>query len=76
MRAGFEWPRKDPLRTEFLRVRQTVREGQMVLEAFPKQGAGVLTSVAWADGLVRVAPNQTIKPGDLVDYLPLSALLA
>ena len=22
------------------------------------------------------APNQTIKPGDLVDYLPLSALLA
>ena len=74
--AGFEWPRKDPLRTEFLRVRQVVSEGRVTLEAFPKQGAGVLTSVAWADGLVRVAPNQTIKPGDLVDYLPLSALLA
>ncbi len=33
------------------------------------------SSVAWADGLVDIAPGTTIKAGDTVAYLPLSDLI-
>jgi molybdopterin molybdotransferase len=35
----------------------------------------VLTSAAWADGLVDNPPNQTIKKGDLVKYMPFSGMI-
>lgn len=73
--AAFDWPRKDPQRTEFARVRKASCDGQTVLELFPKQGAGVLTSMAWADGLARIPANQTVKAGELIDYLPFNELL-
>jgi molybdopterin molybdotransferase len=46
--------------------------GRAVL--YPNQGAGVLSSCAWADGLVDNAPNQVVRAGDVVRYLPFSAL--
>jgi molybdopterin molybdotransferase len=70
--AGFDWPRPDK-RREFLRVRFGA-DG--ALELFPNQSAGVLTSVQWADGLVDNPPGQPIARGDVVRFLPLSALLA
>lgn len=70
--ARFHWSRPDK-RREFLRVRQHPDGG---LELFPNQGSGVLTSVAWADGLIDNPPGQAIAPGDTVRYLPLSGLLA
>lgn len=69
--ARFHWPRPDK-RREFLRVRQHPDGG---LELFPNQSSGVLTSAAWADGLIDNPPGQAIAPGDPVRYLPLSALL-
>ena len=45
------------------------------LELFPNQSSGVLTSTVWADGLVDIAPGQTIAHGDLVRFLPLAELL-
>jgi molybdopterin molybdotransferase len=70
--AGFDWPRPDK-RREFLRVRFGA-DG--ALELFPNQSSGVLTSVQWADGLVDNPPGQPIARGDVVRFLPLSALLA
>jgi molybdopterin biosynthesis enzyme len=37
--------------------------------AFKEQGSGVMSSLAWANALAVVAPNQTIKVGDALPYL-------
>jgi molybdopterin biosynthesis enzyme len=31
--------------------------------------------MAWADGLARIPANQTVKAGELIDYLPFNELL-
>ncbi len=72
LRADFDWPRPDK-RREFLRVRRHAEGG---LELFPNQSSGVLTSTVWGDGLVDNPPNQAIRRGDLVHYLPFSELLS
>lgn len=70
--AGFDWPRADK-RREFLRVRQGT-DG--TLELFPNQSSGVLTSAAWADGVVDNPAGQTIARGDTVRFLPFAELLS
>nr|WP_253546456.1 gephyrin-like molybdotransferase Glp [Herbaspirillum rubrisubalbicans] len=71
MRADFDWPRADR-RQEFLRVRRNAQGG---LDLFPSQGSAVLTSTAWADGLVDNPPGQTIAAGDMVQFLAFDHLL-
>jgi len=46
------------------------------VEIFPNQGAGVLSSAVWGDGLIDNPPQQVIRRGDLLRFLPFSALLA
>ncbi len=73
--ADFEWPKPDR-RREFIRVRQKTDEaGNISLDRWPNQGSGVMSSVAWADGLADIAPGQIIQRGDAVPYLSLSQLL-
>jgi molybdopterin molybdotransferase len=69
-RADFAWPRPDK-RREFLRVRRNAAGG---LDLFPNQGSGVLTSLAWGDGLADIAPGQVVAPGDTVRLLSLAEL--
>ncbi len=71
LRADFDGPRADP-RREFLRARRNDAGG---LDLFPNQNAGVLSSAVWADGLIDNPPNQVIRRGDLVSFLPFSELL-
>jgi molybdopterin molybdotransferase len=71
MRADFDWLKADR-RNEFLRVKLNHNGG---LDLFPNQSSGVLTSASWGDGLVDCPPNQPIKAGDLVKYIPFDALL-
>ena len=70
MRADFAWPRPDK-RREFLRVRRNAQGG---LDLFRNQGSGVLTSLAWGDGLADIAPGQAVQPGDTVRFLSLAEL--
>nr|WP_315202087.1 gephyrin-like molybdotransferase Glp [uncultured Albidiferax sp.] len=70
--AHFDWPRADK-RREFLRVRRNAAGG---LDLFANQSSGVLTSAAWADGLVDTQPGQTIAWGDTVRFIPLVELQA
>jgi molybdopterin molybdotransferase len=70
MRADFAWPRPDK-RREFLRVRRNAEGG---LDLYANQGSGVLTSLAWGDGLADIAPGQAVQPGDMVRYLSLAEL--
>lgn len=71
LRADFNWPKPDR-RREFLRVRLNAEGG---LELFANQSSGVLTSAVWGDGLVDNPAGQAIARGDVVRYLPLSALI-
>ncbi|MDP3584234.1 MAG: molybdopterin molybdotransferase MoeA [Thiobacillus sp.] len=70
--ADFTW-RKPGARREFLRA-QLQANGRLAL--FPNQSSGVLTSCAWADGLVDLEIGQTIQPGDWVRFIPFSELLS
>lgn len=70
-RADFDWSDPDP-RREFLRVKWNLAGG---LDLYPTQDSAVLTSTAWADGLVDNAPNHPIRKGDRVRFLPYAELL-
>ena len=69
-RADFDWLEPDA-RREFLRVRWNAQGG---LDIYPTQDSAVLTSTAWADGLVDNPAAQAIRQGDLVRFLPYSEL--
>ena len=69
-RADFYWPEPDA-RREFLRVRWNAQGG---LEMYPTQDSAVLTSTAWADGLVDNAAGGAIRKGDRVRFLPYAEL--
>ncbi len=69
--AAFHWPR--PIsRQEYLRAREKPGPNGLEVEIYPNQGSGVLTSTSWADGLVIIPPNQTVTPGDPLDYIPFT----
>src|SRR5512139_3191453 len=72
VQADFAWV-KPGARREFLRA-QLQPNGKLAL--FANQSSGVLTSCAWADGLVDLAIGQTVQPGDWVRFIPFSELLA
>ena len=72
MRADFDWLKGDR-RNEFLRVKINSQGG---LDLFPNQSSGVLTSASWGDGLVDCPPSQVFQSGDIVKYIPFSALLS
>ena len=69
-RADFDWSEPDA-RREFLRVRWNANGG---LDLYPTQDSAVMTSTAWADGLVDNPPNRSIRKGDRVQYLPFAEL--
>ena len=69
-RADFDWPEPDA-RREFLRVKWNARGG---LELYPTQDSAVLTSTAWADGLLDNPAQHAIRAGDRVRFLPYSEL--
>ncbi len=68
--ADFDWP-KASKRREFLRAKLD----QNMVSLYPHQGSGVLTSVAWADGLVELREHVAIARGQPVTFIPFSELL-
>jgi molybdopterin molybdotransferase len=75
VRSGFDWPRPDK-RREFQRARLTRgADGEPEASVYPSRSSGVLSSVAWADGLVVIPEGQVLKKGDKVQFIPFSELL-
>lgn len=75
LKADFDWLKSDK-RREFLRARlHTAENGEVGVQLYPHQGSGVLTSTAWADGLVEVPEGTLIHRGETVKFLPFSGLL-
>ncbi|MEO8145472.1 MAG: gephyrin-like molybdotransferase Glp [Betaproteobacteria bacterium] len=69
-RADFDWPEPDA-RREFLRVKWNAQGG---LDLYSTQDSAVMTSTAWADGLLDNPAAGAIRKGDRVRFLPYSEL--
>lgn len=72
VRADFEWT-KPGARQEFVRVRRNKEGG---LDLYHTQNSQVLSSCAWADGLVDIPAGETIARGDSVAYYPFCQFYA
>jgi molybdopterin molybdotransferase len=58
-------------RPEFIRVKRARSiAGHTQLLAFPNQNSGLLSSIAWADGVALIPADCTLVAGDFVDYFP------
>jgi len=74
--SGFDWPRKGP-RREFVRGQLVVDEyGQQAAKTYSSQSSGVLTSTVWAQGLIEIPENTTVKKGETLNWLDFSELLS
>ncbi|MBI5164083.1 MAG: molybdopterin molybdenumtransferase MoeA, partial [Magnetospirillum sp.] len=68
--------RRQPGRREWLRARLRVEDGVLKAEGYANQGSGVLSSMAWADGLVEIAEEVAeVSPGDRLLYIPFTELM-
>jgi molybdopterin molybdotransferase len=75
VRAGFDYKKKKD-RREWVRARLvTGPGGVLTAEKYPHDGAGILSSMVEADGLVEL-PEELLHlaPGAEVDFLPFSEL--
>ena len=68
--AGFDKPTAS--REEYIRVKLSRNaQGHLLAERFPNLSSGVMSSLSWADGLLRQSIDCSITKGELVDFLPL-----
>jgi len=76
VRAGFAY-RKRPGRREYLRA-SLKRDGDaLVAVKYPKDGAGILSSIVQSEGLVILdEATSTLAEGARVDFLPFSEVIA
>ena len=75
VRAGFGY-RKRPGRREYLRARLERKGEAVVAVKYPRDGAGILSSIVRSDGLVIV--DETVSEltvGTTVDFLPFSEVI-
>jgi molybdopterin molybdotransferase len=73
VRAGFDHKKKKD-RREWVRARLAEDAGGVLTaEKFPREGAGILSSLVAADGLVELPEDLTrLEAGAMVDFLPFS----
>ena len=73
VRAGFDYKKKKDCR-EFLRARLQIEpDGTPVAQKFPRDGAGILSSLVESDGLVELPEEMTLlAAGSLVDFMPFN----
>ncbi len=76
VRAGFDYKKKAN-RTEYVRARLArAEDGNWVAEKFPRDGAGILTSMVESDGLVEIAEGASrLEIGAPVDFLPFCEVI-
>jgi len=76
VRAAFSY-RKKPKRREYVRVHlRTAADGAVEATKFPREGAGLLSSLVDTDGLVELAEDVTrVEPGQHLDFLAYGTLL-
>jgi molybdopterin molybdotransferase len=71
LEADFDWL-KAGFRREFARARLVNKNQKSMVEIYPNQGSGVLTSTVWADGFVVIPEDSQIHKGDKVAFYPFN----
>lgn len=72
LEAGFSY-RKKPGRREYLRASLKREGGRLIAIRYPKDGAGILSSIVQSDGFAVVKEDVAeLAPGAAVDFLPFS----
>ncbi len=67
----------DDKRREYARGRLEIDEqGRAVVRLYPNRSSGVLSSVAWANGFAVLPALTAIAPGDSIEFIPFSELIA
>ena len=76
VRAGFDY-RKKPERREYIRARlEPDGAGGWIARKFPRDGAGILSSMVESDGFVVLGETLTrLESGGEVDFLPFREVL-
>jgi molybdopterin molybdotransferase len=76
LRAAFSY-RKKAGRREYVRAHlRRATDGSLEAVKFPREGAGLLSSLVDTDGLVELHETDTaVQPGQIVAFLPYSSLL-
>ena len=76
VRAAFSY-RKKIARREYVRViLRKARDGALEAEKFPREGAGLLSSLIDTDGLVELGEAVTqVEPGETVGFLSYASLI-
>jgi len=73
--ADFDWLKPDK-RREFARAQLNLdASGQAQVSLFSSRSSGVISSVAWANGLAVIAEKQVIRKGEPVQFWPFNELL-
>jgi molybdopterin molybdotransferase len=75
VKAGFSY-RKKAGRREYLRASLARENGAAVARRYPKDGAGILSSIVQSDGFVVLGEETSdVAPGAAVDFLAFSEVL-
>lgn len=77
VRAGFSYKKKIA-RREYVRVSlRRAADGGLEAEKFPREGAGLLSSLVDTDGLVELGEDITlVEPGQMVGFLSYASLIS
>jgi molybdopterin molybdotransferase len=75
VRAGFDYKKKKD-RREWVRARLVAGpDGELRADKYPRDGAGILSSMVDSDGLVELPEEMSrLAAGTIVDFLPFSEL--
>ena len=58
-------------REEFLRGKLVIKNGEMFVDKYSKQGAGILNSLVWSNGLIRLKSNSAfIYKNSILEFYP------
>ena len=74
VRAGFTQKKKTGW-VEYVRVRLEAGSDGPVARRFPREGAGLLSSMVWSDGLAELPLDlERLEEGTWVDYMPFAEM--
>jgi molybdopterin molybdotransferase len=75
VRADFAY-KKRPGRREYVRASLTREDNAVVAHKYPKDGAGILSSIVRSDGFVIIdEAADGLSPGAMVDFLPYAEII-
>jgi molybdopterin molybdotransferase len=73
--AGFDYKKRSN-RSEYVRVRLERGPNGWVARKFPRDGAGILSSMVESDGLAEIGEGiSRIEPGAPIDFIPFSEVM-